>query len=57
MDELPQLISILKDDMNFVGPLPLLMEYLPLYSPEQTRRHDVKPGITDWAQVNRRNAI
>lgn len=57
LDELPQLINVLKGDMSFVGPRPLLMEYLPLYSPEQARRHDVRPGITGWAQVNGRNAI
>ncbi|OLU33070.1 sugar transferase [Pseudomonas sp. PA27(2017)] len=57
LDELPGLWSVLKGDMSLVGPRPLLMEYLPLYSPEQARRHDVKPGITGWAQVNGRNAI
>jgi undecaprenyl phosphate N,N'-diacetylbacillosamine 1-phosphate transferase len=57
LDELPQLINVLKGDMSFVGPRPLLMEYLPLYSDEQKRRHEVKPGITGWAQVNGRNAI
>lgn len=57
LDELPQLINVLKGDMSLVGPRPLLMEYLPLYSPEQARRHDVRPGITGWAQVNGRNAV
>lgn len=57
LDELPQLFNVLKGDMRFVGPRPLLMEYLPLYTPEQARRHEVKPGITGWAQVNGRNAI
>ncbi|MCS4308807.1 lipopolysaccharide/colanic/teichoic acid biosynthesis glycosyltransferase [Rheinheimera pacifica] len=57
LDELPGLINVLKGDMSLVGPRPLLMEYLPLYSPEQARRHDVRPGITGWAQVNGRNAI
>jgi undecaprenyl phosphate N,N'-diacetylbacillosamine 1-phosphate transferase len=57
LDELPQLINVLKGDMSIVGPRPLLMEYLPLYSEEQKRRHHVKPGITGWAQVNGRNAI
>ena len=57
LDELPGLWSVLKGDMSLVGPRPLLMEYLPLYSAEQSRRHDVKPGITGWAQVNGRNAI
>lgn len=57
IDELPQLINVLKGDMSIVGPRPLLMEYLPLYSSEQARRHDVRPGITGWAQVNGRNAI
>jgi len=57
LDELPELWNVLKGDMSFVGPRPLLMEYLPLYSPEQARRHEVCPGITGWAQVNGRNAI
>jgi sugar O-acyltransferase (sialic acid O-acetyltransferase NeuD family) len=57
LDELPELLNVLKGDMSVVGPRPLLMEYLPLYSPEQNRRHDVRPGITGWAQVNGRNAI
>jgi len=57
LDELPELINVLKGDMSLVGPRPLLMEYLPLYSPEQARRHEVSPGITGWAQVNGRNAL
>ena len=57
LDELPELINVLKGDMSLVGPRPLLMEYLPLYTPEQARRHAVRPGITGWAQVNGRNAI
>lgn len=57
LDELPELFNVIKGDMSLVGPRPLLMEYLPLYSPEQARRHEVKPGITGWAQVNGRNAI
>ncbi|MFO1391239.1 MAG: sugar transferase [Agitococcus sp.] len=57
LDELPELINVLKGDMSLVGPRPLLMEYLPLYSPEQARRHEAKPGITGWAQINGRNAI
>jgi sugar transferase EpsL len=57
LDELPQLINVIRGDMSLVGPRPLLMEYLPLYSPVQARRHEVRPGITGWAQVNGRNAI
>ncbi len=57
LDELPQLLNVLKGDMSFVGPRPLLVEYLPLYNERQKKRHDVKPGITGWAQVNGRNAI
>jgi len=57
LDELPELWNVLKGDMSLVGPRPLLMEYLPLYTPEQARRHEVRPGITGWAQVNGRNAI
>lgn len=57
LDELPQLFNVLKGDLSFVGPRPLLMEYIPLYSPEQARRHDVRPGITGLAQVKGRNAI
>jgi sugar transferase EpsL len=56
-DELPQLVNVIKGDMSLVGPRPLLMEYLPLYTPEQARRIEVKPGITGWAQVNGRNEI
>jgi len=56
LDELPQLWNLLRGDMSLVGPRPLLVEYLPLYSPEQARRHEVRPGITGWAQVNGRNA-
>jgi lipopolysaccharide/colanic/teichoic acid biosynthesis glycosyltransferase len=57
LDELPSLWSVLKGDMSLIGPRPLLVEYLPLYSTEQARRHDVKPGITGWAQINGRNAL
>jgi sugar transferase EpsL len=57
IDELPELWSVLKGDMSLVGPRPLLMDYLPLYTPEQRRRHGVRPGITGWAQVNGRNAL
>ncbi|HEU4819216.1 sugar transferase [Janthinobacterium sp.] len=57
LDELPQLFNVLKGDVSLVGPRPLLMEYLPLYTPEQAKRHLVRPGITGWAQVNGRNAI
>ncbi len=57
IDELPQLFNVLKGEMSLVGPRPLLMEYLPLYSSEQMRRHEVRPGITGWAQVNGRNAL
>lgn len=57
LDELPGLWNVLRGDMSLVGPRPLLMEYLPLYSPQQARRHEVRPGITGWAQVNGRNAL
>ena len=57
LDELPELWNVLKGDMSLVGPRPLLMEYLPLYNKEQAKRHNVRPGITGWAQINGRNAI
>ena len=57
LDEIPQLINVLKGDMSLIGPRPLLVQYLPLYSKQQARRHEVRPGITGWAQVNGRNAI
>ena len=57
LDELPELWNVLKGDMSLVGPRPLLMEYVPLYSPEQARRHAIRPGVSGWAQVNGRNAI
>jgi lipopolysaccharide/colanic/teichoic acid biosynthesis glycosyltransferase len=57
LDELPELINVIRGDMSLVGPRPLLMQYLPLYSREQMRRHDVKPGLTGWAQVNGRNTL
>lgn len=57
IDELPQLVNVIRGDMSFIGPRPLLIEYLSLYTKEQARRHDVRPGITGWAQINGRNAI
>ena len=57
LDELPELWNVIRGDMSLVGPRPLLVEYLPLYSPEQARRHEVRPGITGWAQINGRNAL
>lgn len=57
LDEIPQLLNVLKGDMSLIGPRPLLVQYLPLYNEEQAKRHNVKPGITGWAQVNGRNAI
>lgn len=57
LDEIPQLINVLKGDMSLIGPRPLLIQYLPLYSEEQIKRHDVRPGITGWAQVNGRNTV
>ncbi|MDA4896203.1 sugar transferase, partial [Streptomyces sp. MS2A] len=57
LDELPQLINVIKGDLSLVGPRPLLMEYIPLYTKRQWRRHEVKPGITGWAQINGRNKV
>lgn len=57
LDELPELFNVLRGEMSLVGPRPLLVDYLPLYSPEQARRHEVKPGLTGWAQINGRNAL
>ena len=57
LDEIPQLLNVIKGDMSLIGPRPLLMEYIPLYNEEQKRRHDIRPGITGWAQVNGRNTI
>lgn len=57
LDEIPQLLNVIKGDMSLIGPRPLLVEYLPLYNGQQKRRHEVRPGITGWAQVNGRNAI
>lgn len=57
LDELPQIFNVLKGDMSFIGPRPLLVKYLPYYTPEQMRRHDVRPGISGWAQVNGRNEL
>ncbi len=57
LDELPELINVLKGDMSLVGPRPLLIDYLPLYTPKQAKRHDVRPGITGWAQINGRNSL
>ena len=57
IDELPELVNVVRGDMSLVGPRPLLMEYLPRYSPEQARRHEVRPGVTGWTQVNGRNAL